>query len=426
MEPEKSKSDETKISTSSPFNRSPPKKQRVRLEFQSESSDGFLSDIDDILSGNIEDPKSHPMKDVIFSNKNRHLAAVLEKMNSRSEHQEKIKPKMALKSEQEPVSKSKKRDSSSDTGSEGTEKRKRGRPKKKVESPRRGLLKKAVSKKFATPSEPQETATSSKKSQGKVKTKTVRYLPLAERRIFHGRNWIPMTKAREQEAECGTDWINEFSELRVDEIADINQSEKLMMTLWNRHLDTYSGLGARHMDTILLAFLKKESPTIISRNILRNFVGHITSLHEAGVIKLETVLQSLVILQLGEDTSSESPGQFGVSWSQSPAPTVSPDLSCPALSSPNTTVDAEQSSHLEAGASSSGDHTPRMSSILKSSPMSRGLMLLNLSRSNSGKKHDTSVSPVQERKRQRISSSPSFVTPTESPLSSYRSPEGTL
>lgn len=52
----------------------------------------------------------------------------------------------------------------------------------------------------------------------------------------------------------------------VDEIADINQSEKLMMTLWNRHLDTYSGLGARHMDTILLVLLKKESPTIISRN----------------------------------------------------------------------------------------------------------------------------------------------------------------
>jgi len=425
VEPEKSKSDETKISTSRPFNRSPPKKQRVRLEFQSESSDGFLSDIDDILSGNIEDPKSHPMKDVIFSNKNRHLAAVLEKMNSMSEHQEKIKPKMTLKSEQEPVSKSKKRDSSSDTGSEGTEKRKRGRPKKKVESPRRGLLKKAVSKKFATPSEPQETATSSKKSRGKVKTKTVHYLPLAERRIFHGRNWVPMSKAREEEAECGTDWINEFAELRVDEIADINQSEKLMMTLWNRHLDTYSGLGARHMDTILLAFLKKESSKIISRNLLRNFVGHITSLHDAGIIKLETVLQSLVILQLGEDTSSASPGKFGVSWSQS-APTSSPDLSCPAQSSPNTTVEAEQSSSLEAEASSSGEHTPRMSSILKSSPLSRGLMLVNLSRSNSGKKHDTSVSPVQERKRQRISSSPTFVTPSESPLSSYRSPEGSL
>ena len=422
VEPEKSKSDEAKVSTSRPFNRSPPKKQRVRLEFQSESSDGFLSDIDDILSGNIEDPKSHPMKDVIFSNKNRHLAAVLEKM---SEHQEKIKPKMTLKSEQEPVSKSKKRDSSSDTGSEGTETRKRGRPKKKVESPRRGLLKKAVSKKFATPAESQETATSSKKSRGKVKTKTVRYLPLAERRIFHGRNWVPMSEAREEEAECGTDWINEFAELRVDEIADINQSEKLMMTLWNRHLDTYSGPGARHMDTILLAFLKKESPKIISRSILRNFVGHITSLHDAGVIKLETVLQSLVILQLGEDTSSESLGQFGVSWSQS-APTSSPDLTCQAQSSPNTTVEAEQSSSLEAEASSSGDHTPRMSSILKSSPLSRGLMLVNLSRSNSGKKHDTSVSPVQERKRQRISSSPTFVTPSESPLSSYRSPEGTL
>ena len=412
IEPEKSKSvsNKTKPSTSTSYNRSPPKKQRVRLQFQSESSDGFLSDIDDILTGNIEDPQRHPMKDAIFSSKNKHLAAVLEKINSESE--------------QENTPKVEGGDSSSDTGSDIKEKRKRGRPKKKVESPRRGLLKKTVSKKFAAPSGPQETAISTKKSQGKVKTKTVRFLPLAERRIFHGLNWIPITEAREEEAECGTDWINKFSELRVDEIADINQSEKLMMTLWNRHLDRFSGPGARHMDTVLLAFLKKESNTIISRSIVRNFVGHLTSLHEAGVIKLETVLQSLVILQLGSDTSeSLNTGQFSVSWSQSAQPSseVSSDPASLASISPNTTVEAEPSP--------GGDHTPRMSSILKSSPMSRGLMLLNMSRSNSSK-HDTSLSPVQERKRQRTSmssaSSPSFVTPTESPSSSYISLEDTL
>lgn len=418
LEPEKSKSvsKNTKPSTSTSYNRSPPKKQRVRLEFQSESSDGFLSDIDDILSGNIEDPQNHPMKDAIFSSKNKHLATVLEKINSESEQEDTPKVEVI--------------DSSTDSGSDIKEKRKRGRPKKKVESPRRGLLKKTVSKKFAAPSVPQETAISTKKSQGKVKTKTVRFLPLAERRIFHGLNWIPMTEAREEEAECGTDWINKFSELRVDEIADINQSEKLMMTLWNRHLDRYSGPGARHMDTILLAFLKKESNQIIRRSIVRNFVGHLTSLHEAGVIKLETVLQSLVILQLGSDTSeSLISGQFSVSWSQ-PAQPSSEGSSEPASlasMSPNTTVEAEHSPGAEA--SSGGDHTPRMSSILKSSPMSRGLMLLNMSRSNSSK-HDTSLSPVQERKRQRTSmsssSSPSFVTPAESPASSYRSPEGTL
>ena len=432
LEPEMSKSvrGETKPPTSKTFNRSPPKKQRVRLEFQSESSDGFLSDIDDILTGNIEDPQSHPMKEAIFSNKNKYLATVLERINS--------------KNEQENLPKVVRIDSSSDTGLDSKERRKRGRPKKKVESPRRGVLKKAVSKKFATPSEPQETTANIKKSQGKVKTKTVRYLPLAERRIFHGLNWVPMSEAREEEAECGTDWINKFSELRVDEIADINQSEKLLMTLWNRHLDRFSGPGARHMDTILLAFLKKEFNQIINKNIVRNFVGHLTSLHEAGVIKLETVLQSLVILQLGADTSeSITTGQFGVSWSQpalsSPESSLHPSLSasttsevssnptCSARSSSNTTVEAEPSPSDEA--SPSGNHTPRMSSILKSSPMSRGLMLLQMSRSNSSK-HDTSPSPVQERKRQRMSmsspSSPSFVTPAESPSSSYRSLEGTM
>ena len=398
IEPEKSKSvSEPNPSTSRPIQRSPPKK--VLVEFQSESSDGPLSDIDDILSGNIEDPENHPMKEVIFSNHNKHLAAVLEKINSISES-EKPRKKVA-------------RDSSSDA--ENSKDRKRGRPKKKIESPRRGLLKKAVSKKFA--SLPEAEVNKTKKSQVKVKTKTVHFLPLTQRRIFHGRNWVPVSEAREEEAECETDWINKFSELRVDEIADLNQSEKLLMTMWNRHLDRFSGPGTRHMDTITLEFLANEGNKIIDMNIVRNFVGHLTSLHDAGVIKMETVFRSLLMIQQQTDSSQSCTGQFSVSWSQpAPASEVSSEASSSAPVSPDTTLESGTPSVPETSAS--GDHTPRMSSILKSSPMSRGLMLLNMSRSNSSK-HDTSLSPVPERKRQRTSmSSSSGVTPAVSPASS--------
>merc|ERR1712025_1275659 len=110
------------------------------------------------------------------------------------------------------------------------------------------------------------------------------------------------------------------------------------------------------MDTILLAFLKKESNNIISRSLVRNFVGHLTSLHEAGVIKLETVLQSLVILQLGSDTSESLTGsQFSVSWSQPSSDASCDSASLPSMS-PSTTVEAEPSPSVAA--SPGGDHTP--------------------------------------------------------------------
>lgn len=110
--------------------------------------------------------------------------------------------------------------------------------KKKKDSPRKDLLKKRTAKKYAVSEEEQDKATKEKRRKPKAAAK-FQHLPLSERQIYHGRNFVPMTDAKENECECGFEWINEFSKIRIDEISDLNNSEKVLMSLWNTFLDRY-------------------------------------------------------------------------------------------------------------------------------------------------------------------------------------------
>merc|ERR1711867_108692 len=66
-------------------------KKKVSVQYSGDSSDGPLSDIDDILCGNISDPEKHPMKEVIFSPENKFLPQVLERINGTGDDKEERK-----------------------------------------------------------------------------------------------------------------------------------------------------------------------------------------------------------------------------------------------------------------------------------------------------------------------------------------------
>merc|ERR1719270_2665955 len=280
------------------FNQSDRKdveKKKVSVQYSGDSSDGPLSDIDDILCGNISDPEKHPMKEAIFSPENRFLPQVLERMNGTGDDKDVNQDvKVNDESKKEEV--------------------KKPRGKKKKDSPRKTLLRKKTAKKLVVPDQ-EDSEPVVKQRLKEKKTKTVRFLPLSERQIYHGRNWVPMTEVKEEESECSFDWINKFSELRVDEIADVNGNEKLLMSIWNRHLDKTAGAGRRHMDYIMLDFLIHHATKMIKFNIVRNFVSHLTSFHQAGAVKQVTVYKCLLILEQMTE-KSDLASQFSLSWTQ--------------------------------------------------------------------------------------------------------------
>merc|ERR1712142_1327310 len=125
------------------------------------------------------------------------------------------------------------------------------------------------------------------------------HLPLKERNIYHGRNWIPMTRYGfgEDEADSDYSWIILFSKQRLEDISDINDGEKNMMNLWNMHLKKYYGGGVSHLGRILSDFVADFTRVIYDNNLYRNFVCHITVLHQAGFISMEIMTEIIISMQ---------------------------------------------------------------------------------------------------------------------------------
>ena len=365
-----------------------PARKKVKLVF-TDTSDGFLSDIDDILKGDVTDPESHPMREAIFSQNNKHLDEIMVRLSEKDDvvdekpKSEKDSKKSGNKKKIEEVSKSRKKKITV-----------------KKPSPRKALLQKKTSKKFAEvkSQEVEETCQPKKK---KKTTRRVRLLPLAERQIFHGRNWIPMTEAREAESECNSDWMLKFSDLRITDIADINQAEGRMMKLWNLHMKEYHGNGVKNMDSIVLEFVSDQKAMIVQYNLYRNFVAHLTNLHKAGVLSSKTILSSMNIIQTDMKSAGTSMSDLTKSWKAQrviedySASSVKCSTSTPVRSIPRCSDSASPSSQSSTPVRSFGrspsSQSPSMSAS-KPSPLSRGMRIMNLSLS-SQKSRLSSTSP---------------------------------
>ena len=132
------------------------------MEYSSDSSEGPLSDIDDILTGNINDVEKHPMANLVFDPSNPFLDQVLERMSADDDEM------------------------SNDEADISTEKKIKKKRKRKNDikmSPRKSLLLKQTQDKLTV-----DDVTP--KSKSKPKIGVIKQLPISERQIYHGRNWV--------------------------------------------------------------------------------------------------------------------------------------------------------------------------------------------------------------------------------------------
>jgi len=240
-----------------------PKHRVVSVEYSSDSSEGPLSDIDDILTGNVPDVDKHPLANIVFDPANPFLDQVLERMSANDDE-------MSV--------------DEAETSIEKKVKKKKKRRNDVKMSPRKSLLLKQTQDKIAADD-----------LSPKIKPKKFgisRQLPLSERIIYHGRNWIPMGKFGkvEEEADCDCSWIFYFTRKRLEDITDVNVAEKTLMNMWNVHVAKYQGRGVMHLDKVLKDFLTEHSHTLIEQNLYRNFVSHISSMKQASLISMDTMM----------------------------------------------------------------------------------------------------------------------------------------
>ena len=352
-----------------------PPRKKVKVTF-TDSSDGPLSDIDDILRGNIFDPETHPMKAAIFSQDNIHSDEILSRISQACEDESSSKQKQTKSTKEEAL------------------KLKNGKKKVPVKKSGQGRtsFEKKSSKKFAN--QGRSDVSVNQNSKKRKVTRTVRMLPLTARQIYHGRNWIPMTEVREEESECNFEWIKKFGNMRLEDIADLNSGEKTMMNLWNRHLENYKVTTMKHMDQIVMEFIKNQKEKILRENLYRNLMAHLCDLQLARVLSQQTFLS--VVSEIQNSISSEEiPGQqLTRSWSTHfPRTVPSPSIS----SSPSSF--SSSSSPMSTAAS----------------PLSRGMKIMNLSL-NSNKSQDSA-------KKTRLSSG--SIIPPVSPNSTTSDDEQT-
>merc|ERR1719481_1076043 len=262
-------------------------KPLLKLEFSSDAgTEGPLSDIDDILTGSIPNLESHPLADSVFHPSNPHLKDVMERICGDGEEIEED----AVDAEALPEKKKKER------------KKVERKPKSENRDMRKGLVSGARRPRS-------DSDTSGHTTRKKVPVRK----PLSARQIYHGRNWVPLQPEQEEE-ECQCDWVMDYTRKKLEDIVDLNSAEKIMMNLWNKHVNKYQGRGIMHMDKVVMDFLTERSHTIVELNLYRNFVIHLSGLHQANIISSETFFGCVNNMQDVMKVLDETDTVVGPAW----------------------------------------------------------------------------------------------------------------
>ncbi|KAF0294463.1 Polycomb protein suz12 [Amphibalanus amphitrite] len=94
----------------------------------------------------------------------------------------------------------------------------------------------------------------------------------------------PAELGYDSEGEHDHPWLRTKTRRMIYEFSDVNEGEKALMVMWNLHVMKYNFVGDLQMPQALAMFIEQHGATIVNRNLYRNFVLHLASLYDFGVI----------------------------------------------------------------------------------------------------------------------------------------------
>lgn len=127
--------------------------------------------------------------------------------------------------------------------------------------------------------------------------KKIKKLPRCKRHILHGRNFLPWRQKEENYCRTSTVWMDKYEILRIDDIVDLNISEKIFFKFWNNHIQKFSGIGITQMPCVVHSFIEKFGFQIWRENIYRTFIAHLFSLEKMSLIGSHCILKAIMQLQ---------------------------------------------------------------------------------------------------------------------------------
>ncbi|EZA48190.1 polycomb protein suz12-B isoform X1 [Ooceraea biroi] len=101
----------------------------------------------------------------------------------------------------------------------------------------------------------------------------------------------------DSEGENDPKWLQTKTMMMIDDFTDVNEGEKELMKMWNLHIMKYGYVGDCQTPLACQMFLETKGKELLMKNLYRNFVLHMCSLFDFGLISPVILYQTIQKLQ---------------------------------------------------------------------------------------------------------------------------------
>ncbi|OCT63198.1 polycomb protein suz12 isoform X2 [Xenopus laevis] len=112
------------------------------------------------------------------------------------------------------------------------------------------------------------------------------------RLYFHSDTCLPLRPQEmevDSEDEKDPEWLREKTITQIEEFSDVNEGEKEVMKMWNLHVMKHGFIADNQMNHGCMLFVENYGPQIIQKNLCRNFMLHLVSMHDFNLISIATI-----------------------------------------------------------------------------------------------------------------------------------------
>ncbi|XP_052357190.1 polycomb protein suz12-A-like [Oncorhynchus keta] len=149
-----------------------------------------------------------------------------------------------------------------------------------------------------------------------------RIIPGHNRLYFRSDSCTPKTPQEvDHDSEDETDpfWLRERTIMQIQEFTDVNDGEKEVMKLWNLHVMKSGYIADNQMNGACLAFVEGCGAYIARKNLCRNFLLHLVSMHDFKLVTTATINQAMTRLRHIQQTQRQEGGECWVTALESPS-----------------------------------------------------------------------------------------------------------
>uniref|UniRef100_A0A8C2WQW5 SUZ12 polycomb repressive complex 2 subunit b n=1 Tax=Cyclopterus lumpus TaxID=8103 RepID=A0A8C2WQW5_CYCLU len=126
------------------------------------------------------------------------------------------------------------------------------------------------------------------------------YVSGHNRLYFHSDSCMPLRPQEmeeDSEDERDPEWLREKTATQLDEFTDVNEGEKEVMKLWNLHVMKYGFIADNQMNQAIMLFAENTGAHIVRRNLCRNFLLHLVSMHDFNLVTTATIDRAMARLR---------------------------------------------------------------------------------------------------------------------------------